>query len=180
MLAALDSGGEPVLTFPTAADGLTGKLPSVLLALLELDDADYLVYTDEINAVYVKIPVGATISPTSAVFDKNPAEQEDVTATITWNDAASVADVKAGGTSIGTGNYSVNGNTLTVKKEYLATKADGDLVLTVEFDDGGSVMLTITVSESTTNTGSGSGGNGPAYSSRTLTDSATGITVSGD
>ena len=180
MLAALDSGGDPVLTFPTAADGLTGKLPSELLALLELDDADYLVYTDEINAVYAKIPVGATISPTSAAFDKNPGKQADVSAAITWNDATSVADVKAGGTSIGTGNYSVNGNTLTVKKEYLATKADGDLVLTVEFDDGGSVMLTITVSESATSTGSGSGSDGPAYSSRTLTDSATGITVSGD
>lgn len=59
VLFSLDDG-TPVIASLTAADGLTGKLSSELSDLLELDDADYLVYTDEINAVYVRIPAANT------------------------------------------------------------------------------------------------------------------------
>jgi hypothetical protein len=45
----------------------------------------------------------AVISPVSASFDKNPANQADVSAAITWNNAASVSDVKNGGATIGLG-----------------------------------------------------------------------------
>ncbi len=114
--------------------------------------------------------VSATVSPISAAFDKNPAKQADVTTTITWNSAASVTDVKAGGTSIGSANYGVSGNTLTVKKNYLAAKAVGDLVLTIEFDKGVGRTLTVTLSDST-----------PApYTQQTLTDSGSGISVTGN
>jgi hypothetical protein len=79
----------------------------------------YLIYTSGTNTVRVKI-ISAAINPANASFDKNPAGQTDVSATITWNDALSVTDIKAGGTTIGTAGYSVSGNTLNIKKEYLA------------------------------------------------------------
>ncbi|MEW5922131.1 MAG: immunoglobulin domain-containing protein [Bacillota bacterium] len=98
--------------------------------------------------------LSATISPTTATFDKNPANQADVSTTITWNDAASVADVKNAGVSVGVAVYDVSGNTLTIKKEFLATQPTGSLVLTVEFDKGDAATLTITVQDTTQPNGS--------------------------
>ncbi len=89
------------------------------------------------------------INPIVPGFDKNIAARVDVSTTITWNDASSVVDIKKDGTSIGANSYSINGNTLTTKKEYLATQPIGSLVLTVEFDRGTPVTLTIEISDTT-------------------------------
>jgi uncharacterized repeat protein (TIGR02543 family) len=105
-----------------------------------------------ISAAFEINKENALISPANAAFDKNPANQKDVSTTITWNDAASVTDVKAGGASIGAGNYNVSGNILTIKKEYLASQAVGDLALTVEFKAGDPARLTITISDTTPST----------------------------
>jgi len=91
----------------------------------------------------------AVISPYAADFDKNTANQADVETTITWNSATAVTDVKKAGASIGMENYAVNGNILTIKKEYLATQPTGGLVLTVEFDRGNAATLTINVLDTT-------------------------------
>ena len=60
--------------------------------------------------------VSAKLDPVSAGFDRNPANQADVTTTITWNSATSVIDVKNSDESIGSDNYSVSDTTLTIKK----------------------------------------------------------------
>ena len=133
--------------------------------------AGYLVYADEINFVYVRARVSAALNPTAASFDKNPAKQADVRAAITWNNAKAVKDVKAGGVSIGAANYSVSGNTLTVSKAYLAAKAAGSLVLTVEFNKYDPAELTVAISDTTPPLS--------AYTHRTLRDAATGVSVSG-
>ncbi|MCL6560098.1 MAG: immunoglobulin domain-containing protein, partial [Firmicutes bacterium] len=93
--------------------------------------------------------LSATISPTTGAFDKNPANQADVSTTITWNDATSVTDVKKSGVSVGAAVYSVSGNTLTIKKEYMATQPTGSLVLAIEFNRGNAAVLTITVQDTT-------------------------------
>ena len=93
--------------------------------------------------------VSAILNPDAGSFDKNPAGQANVCTTITWNDAAQVTDIKADGTSIGAGSYSVSGNILAIKKEYLATRPTGSLVLTVEFDQGNAATLTINISDTT-------------------------------
>ena len=98
---------------------------------------------------YTAPVVSADISPDDDSFDKNPAGQADVTTTITWNDATRVTDVKAGGATIGAGNYTVSGDTLTIEKEYLAAQPIGSLQLTVEFDQGAPATLTITISDTT-------------------------------
>lgn len=93
--------------------------------------------------------VDAELSPGSGSFDRKTANQADVQTSIAWGSATGVTDVKAGGTSIGSGNYSVSGNTLTIKKEYLAAQTAGSLVLTVFFDQGSPVTLTIAVTDTT-------------------------------
>ena len=103
------------------------------------------------SGLYFKVEAssitGAVLSSNSGTFDKHtPA---DVQTTITWGSATGVADVKAAGSSIGVGNYSVSGNTLTIKKEYLAAQAAGSLPLTVVFNAGSAATLTITVSDTT-------------------------------
>jgi hypothetical protein len=64
-------------------------------------------------------PVSATINPDAGTFERNPALGADVETTIAWNSARAVTDVKAGDISIGKTNYSVSGNKLAIRKEYL-------------------------------------------------------------
>jgi len=115
-------------------------------------------YTTGNIVVFYTIPevVNATISPISGVYDKNLEKQKDVTTNIIWNNAEQVIDVKVGAESIGSHNYNVTNSTLTIKKEYLATKELGNLLLTVEFNKGEPSTLTIDI----TKTISGGGGGG--------------------
>ncbi len=69
--------------------------------------------------------------------------------TITWNSAIAVTDVKKAGVSIGMENYAVNGNILTIKKEYLETQTTGALGLAVEFDRGNAATLAINIHDTT-------------------------------
>ena len=92
----------------------------------------------------------ASINPSAVSFVKDSANSQDVSATITWGSAASVTAVKKREAALkATDDYTVVDNTLTIKKEYLAQQAVGDVVLTIEFNAGDAAALTITVSDST-------------------------------
>lgn len=121
-----------------AASGVPGTAPY----------ESYLVYTDGINTVRVGRLLSAVID-SGASFDKNPANSADISLSVTWNNASSISDIKAGGASIGAGSYSISGNTLTIKKEYLASQAAGNLALSVEYDAGDASALTIAIGDST-------------------------------
>jgi hypothetical protein len=100
----------------------------------------------------IAITESASITPAASTFDKNPDYQTFVAVLIAWYSASSVTDVKADGSSIGAENYYVlmsTPNTLIIKKEYLAEKPLGDLVLTIEFDRGAPATITITVTDTT-------------------------------
>ena len=125
------------------ADGVPGTAPY----------EDYLIYTDGSNTVRVGHLAGPSISPTDISFDKNPTGLADASTAITWNNAASVTDVKADGASIGAENYSISGSTLIIKKEYLLEQPTGSLELSVEFDIGDPIALTVAISDSTPVTG---------------------------
>ena len=90
--------------------------------------------------------VSATIDSNNLSFDKKIKSQADVQTQITWGSATSITDVKAGGVSIGADNYSIIGNTLIIKKDYLALQDIGKLELTVLFDKGDSATLNIDIS----------------------------------
>lgn len=93
--------------------------------------------------------IGAHITPSATVFDKNRENQSDVTVNITWNDASAVMDVKNNGITIGSTVYAVSGSALTIKKEFLATQDTGDMVFTVEFDRGEAAVFTTTILDTT-------------------------------
>lgn len=92
-------------------------------------------------------PTSATINPTAANY--TVATSADVTTTVTLNDATAVVKVNDGTKDLGLGEVSFNGttNTLTITKEYLATKlttVGETLTLTITFDVGDEATLVIT------------------------------------
>ncbi|MGI6084951.1 MAG: InlB B-repeat-containing protein [Acetivibrionales bacterium] len=128
--------GKRFKEWNTSFDGSgTGYLEGDTVTMPAYDLTLYAIWEDN-NAV---------ISPDSAGFDKFvPA---DIQTTVTWGDATGITDVKAGGVSIGAGNYTVSGSTLTIKKEYLAAQSTGDLILNIEFNAGAPAALTIAISD---------------------------------
>mgnify|MGYP000966059192 FL=1 len=77
----------------------------------------------------------ATINPTTATFDNKAGGQEDVATDITWGSATNVIAVKKGTDTLTAGtDYTVADTTLTIKKEYLAAQAHGDVALTILFN----------------------------------------------
>jgi len=144
----LTLGADGVLSgTPTAVGNFTFKI-MVTDSTLAIDEHEFSI---TIGASPI---VSATISPATVTFDKNPVNQADVSTTVTWNDAVSVTDVKKAGISVGAGVYAVDGNTLTIHKEYLTLQPVGSSVLTVEFDIGNTAALTIEVSDTTPPIGS--------------------------
>jgi len=121
---------------------------------------------------------GASISPNTASFDKKISNQTDVNTTITWNDATSVKAVTRNGVSIGLEAYTVNGSTLTIKKEYLAQQAIGNIGLSIEFDKGNAVIFTVVITD-TTSTGGGSTGGSTGGSSSGSSQSTKTTVVNG-
>lgn len=101
--------------------------------------------------VLAEDPTSAIISPDTATFDiSNPA---DVTTTITFNDATTIEKISAGTNDLGIpSDYEVSTDasgttTLTIKSSYLSSKlttAGEELTLTITFDVGDPVTLTIT------------------------------------
>jgi len=109
----------------------------------------------------------AQITPATAIFDKNTAgaQYQNVVVTITLN-GNTLSNIKNGNTDLvqgnsGTNGYTVSGNTATIRKEYLATLANGQVTLTFNFSAGQSRTIQITIGD-TTGGGSISGG-GTSY-----------------
>ena len=93
----------------------------------------------------------STISPTTAGFDKytESAGYADVTTTMDLN-GNTLVSIANGGKPLAVGtDYTVSGNTVTIKKEYLAELAVGTTALTFTFNRGDEQTLTITVTDST-------------------------------
>lgn len=92
----------------------------------------------------------AVISPTSATYDKNAANQADITVSLTLN-GNTLNAIKNGSSSLTEGtDYSISGTTVTIKKEYLANQSIGNIDLTFDFSSGVDRVLKVTISESTT------------------------------
>ncbi|MDR2701436.1 MAG: hypothetical protein LBB72_03285 [Spirochaetaceae bacterium] len=97
----------------------------------------------------------AVLTPTTAVFDKKAGEQADIPVTMTLN-GNSFVSIKNGSTALTDGtDYSVSGNTVTIKKEYLAAQANGTTTLVFTFSAGKTRNIAITVKDTT---GGGGGG----------------------
>lgn len=93
--------------------------------------------------------VSSTISPSSAAFDKNAANQVDVPVALTLN-GNTFSGVRNGAATLAAGtDYTVSGTTVTIKKGYLAAQPVGATTLTFDFSAGASAALAIAVSDTT-------------------------------
>ncbi|QHW31849.1 hypothetical protein GZH47_14075 [Paenibacillus rhizovicinus] len=82
----------------------------------------------------LKVRLPDFIGPTVAAFDKNPAEQADLQVNLLEN-AGSFGGIANGTQALVPGtDYSVAGGTVTIKKSYLASLAEGVAALTFVFD----------------------------------------------
>ena len=93
------------------------------------------------------------ISPATATFDKKAGAEKDITVNMTLN-GNTLRDITNGSTSLKKDiDYSVSGDIVTIKKEYLDSQSVGSIMLTFIFSAGNNSKLSITIYD-TTSTGS--------------------------
>ncbi|WP_240702987.1 X2-like carbohydrate binding domain-containing protein [Cohnella luojiensis] len=113
------------------------------------------------------VTVPDLISPSTASFDKAATQQADVLTTII--DGNNLNGIANGGTNLTSGtDYTVSGDEVTIKKEYLSAEPIGTTNLTFSFSGGATQILAITVSNT-----------GQQNSTASINDSDPGITYSG-
>ncbi|WP_240986517.1 X2-like carbohydrate binding domain-containing protein [Acididesulfobacillus acetoxydans] len=101
----------------------------------------------------------STIAPVTAAFDKNPANQADISVTMAVYGSESLTNIANGTTLLTEGSdYSIaaNGSTVTISKSYLAQQPIGTTTLTFNFSAGNPQTLQIAVSDTTPAAGGGS------------------------
>jgi len=93
----------------------------------------------------------ASINPTFITFDKNTASADYKDISITLNPGSyALSAIRFGGYNLQAGtDYTVNGNTYTFKKEYLATLGVGVQTFIFDMSGGADPALTITVKDTT-------------------------------
>ncbi len=93
--------------------------------------------------------LSASVSPSAAVFDKNPDKQADIAVTLSPK-ANTLNAIKNNGVNLTSGtDYRLQSNTLYVSKEYLAKQPVGILRLTLDYSGGVDPVLAIAVGDTT-------------------------------
>ncbi len=95
------------------------------------------------------LPDSSSITPVTASFDKNPERQEDITIALTLNGNTLLAIKNDSYTLTAGTDYFVTGNTVIIKKEYMAQQSMGTLYLTFDFSAGPDPVLTILIKDTT-------------------------------
>lgn len=94
-------------------------------------------------------PKNSIIDPFPGSFDKNPANQVDVTTTVTLN-GNTLVSIKNGMKELTADkDYTFAGDLVTIKKEYLVSEAVGTLALTFTFSAGAEQTLFIPIEDTT-------------------------------
>lgn len=89
----------------------------------------------------------ASISPTNASFDKKLSNQSDIQVALTLNNNT-LTEIKNGATTLINGtDYTISGNTVTLRKSYLAQLPIGSTSLSFHFSAGSSSNLTVAVKD---------------------------------
>ncbi|WP_128101821.1 X2-like carbohydrate binding domain-containing protein [Paenibacillus sp. DCT19] len=118
--------------------------------LTTLYQSDYVITLDELPDLKVNNPnPSASISPGTVEFDKYTPNQNDKSVTVTANGNTLTA-LRAGNTALSaTTDYSFNGNTLLLKKAYLATLPVGEHSIVLDFNQGQDPVLKVKIVDST-------------------------------
>lgn len=117
--------------------------------LTTLYQSDYVITLDELPDLTGGNPTqNASITPTTVEFDKFTPGQSDKAITINAN-GNTLTGLRAGNTPLTeTQDYTVSGNTLLLKKEFLAGLPLGQNTITFQFSGGNDAVLTVHVMDS--------------------------------
>lgn len=113
-----------------------------LMQILNDNDSLFIDNVELVRWVAATADETPTITPATAAFDNKASA--DVAFTVDLK-SYNISSIKLDGATVSSHNYALDGTTLSVKKEYLATLENGDHVFTLN-TLGGSVNFTITVS----------------------------------
>ena len=98
-----------------------------------------------------KPSVNGKISTTKAEFDLKEEAQTDITTNLILSGERSFSEIRNGNVVLKQGtDYTIDGDKVTILKQYLAKQSVGTTKLTFVFDAGANATLTITIKNSTT------------------------------
>jgi len=124
--------------------------------------------------------VNGKISTIEAEFDLKEEAQTDITTKLILSGERSFSEIRNGNVVLKQGtDYTIDGDTVTILKQYLAKQSVGTTTLTFVFDAGANATLTITIKNSTT--GEKPAVTGPFDKIQAISfEKSNDITVSGD
>ena len=93
--------------------------------------------------------VNGKISTTTAEFDLSADKKEDVTTKLILNNVRTLSEIRNDKTVLVEGkDYTISGDTVSIRKEYLSKQAVGVTKLTFVFDAGKNAVMSITIKDS--------------------------------
>ena len=124
--------------------------------------------------------VNGKISTTKAEFDLKEEAQTDITTTLILSGERRFSKIRNGKVELEQGkDYTIDGDKVTILKQYLAKQSVGTTKLTFVFDAGANATLTITIKNSTT--GEKPAVTGPFDKIKAISfEESKNVTVSGD
>ena len=124
--------------------------------------------------------VNGKISTTKAEFDLKEEAQTDITTNLILSGERRFSKIRNGNVELEQGkDYTIDGNEVTILKQYLAKQSVGTTKLTFVFDAGANATLTITIKNSTT--GEKPAVTGPFDKIKAISfEESKNVTVSGD
>ena len=124
--------------------------------------------------------VNGKISTTEAEFDLKEEARTDITTNLILSGERSFSEIRNGNVVLKQGtDYTIDGDTVTILKQYLAKQSVGTTTLTFVFDAGANATLTIMIKNSTT--GEKPAVTGPFDKIQAISfEKSNDITVSGD
>ena len=124
--------------------------------------------------------VNGKISTTKAEFDLKEEAQTDITTNLILSGERSFSEIRNGNVVLKQGtDYTIDGDKVTILKQYLAKQSVGTTKLTFVFDAGANATLTITIKNSTT--GEKPAVTGPFDKIKAISfEESKNVTVSGD
>ncbi|WP_419393107.1 X2-like carbohydrate binding domain-containing protein [Cytobacillus praedii] len=158
-LQVIYNGSNPlILGTDYTLEGNTVKIKKEYLAQQEVGQVRLVFLFSQGNPQFLGITIqesttqNSTITPTTATFDKKEANQDDIPVTMTLN-GNTLQSIYNGPNELVLGtDYTLEDNTVKVKKEYLAQQEVGQETLTFKFSAGVSQDLVITVKDDTPQT----------------------------
>ena len=95
------------------------------------------------------VGVNGKISTTNAEFDLSADKKEDVTTKLILNGVRILSEIRNKNTKLKEGeDYTISGDTVSIRKEYLSKQAVGVTKLTFVFDAGKNAVMSITIKDS--------------------------------